>query len=676
MIHRLIDTVLASLVFAGSLQAATSPTGTPPPKSAVIASLGLEDGRMITVPAPILDADGRTARVLLPLGDGVLGLKLRQHSVRAEGFQLLADTGTNGLEAREAPPVETYRGFAEGHPGSLVAISIHPDGIAGRIQFGDGRELWIEPATGDPAGPRPRRHLVYQTIDIRPTDAHCGVPDQPGDPAPRVHPVGPPPNTDQLRMGGLCKAQIVIDCDFPFFQRMGEDIVALARRVDLVLNTMNLQYNTEVGIDHRLTAIVVRTSSGVDPYVGAILCDVPGTAGLEDQVATIWDPANLPLIERDIAHLFTGRVSGGVIGCNFTGVVCDEDAYGVSAIDYNGNLASSTDLLAHELGHGWGASHCPCNSPPYTMNASITGVNQFRPDITIPRITNYRDANDDCLDCGGASTVGCGEGPQSCYAGSTTLSTHCRDEACCILVCAIDPFCCSSSWDTECAVQAVSNCAGCGDPAAGSPFEANGTPGCLDVACCEIMCGLDPFCCEYAWDQTCADDAIFECGECGDPDAGSAYQPHPGIGSSDTSCCALACVEDFFCCTQAWDQNCVNFALTICAGCGEDDAGSPFLANGTQGCDDLECCGLVCSADAFCCETAWDAQCAARAAISCDGWCLGDLNFDGTVQGDDLGLLVAEWGSTSAPLADFDGNGTVDGSDFGLFLGNWGTCGY
>ena len=676
MIHRLIDTVLAGLVFAGSLQAAAGPTGTPPPESAVIASLSLEDGRLITVPAPILDADGRTARVLLPLGDGVLGLKLRQHSVRAEGFQLLADTGTNGLEAREAPPVETYRGFAEGHPGSLVAVSIHPDGIAGRIQFGDGRELWIEPATGDPAGPRLRRHLLYQTIDIRPTDAHCGVPDQPGDPAPKVHPVGPPPNTDQLRMGGLCNAQIVIDCDFPFFQRMGEDIVALGRRVELVLNTMNLQYNTEVGIDHRLTAIVVRTSSGVDPYVGAILCDVPGTAGLEDQVATIWDPANLPFIERDIAHLFTGRVSGGVIGCNFTGVVCDENAYGVSSIDYNGNLASSTDLLAHELGHGWGAIHCACNSPAYTMNASITSANQFRPDITIPSITSYRDANDDCLDCGGASTVGCGDGPDSCFAPSISGNAHCRDEACCILMCAIDSFCCTEEWDENCASRARTTCAGCGDPASGNPFEANMTPGCLDRDCCEIICTADPFCCATAWDETCASDALVACGDCGAASSGSPYQPSETGGTSDADCCQTVCTNDPFCCLSQWDVFCARDAMGDCAGCGLEESGSPFVANGTPGSDELACCEAVCPIDSFCCESDWDAICASRAALACDGWCLGDLNFDGTVQGDDLGLLVAEWGSTSATLADLDGNGTVDGADFGLFLGNWGTCGY
>jgi hypothetical protein len=40
------------------------------------------------------------------------------------------------------------------------------------------------------------------------------------------------------------------------------------------------------------------------------------------------------------------------------------------------------------------------------------------------------------------------------------------------------------------------------------------------------------------------------------------------------------------------------------------------------------------------------------------------------VDGADLGLLLAGWGSSSP---DLDGNGTVDGADLGLLLAAWGT---
>lgn len=46
-----------------------------------------------------------------------------------------------------------------------------------------------------------------------------------------------------------------------------------------------------------------------------------------------------------------------------------------------------------------------------------------------------------------------------------------------------------------------------------------------------------------------------------------------------------------------------------------------------------------------------------------------DLNRDGTIDGADLGILLAAWGS-SGP-GDLDGNGIVDGADLGLLLAAW-----
>lgn len=46
-----------------------------------------------------------------------------------------------------------------------------------------------------------------------------------------------------------------------------------------------------------------------------------------------------------------------------------------------------------------------------------------------------------------------------------------------------------------------------------------------------------------------------------------------------------------------------------------------------------------------------------------------DLDGDGLVDGADLALLLAAWGSTGP--ADFDGSGSVDGADVGILLGSW-----
>jgi formylglycine-generating enzyme required for sulfatase activity len=50
----------------------------------------------------------------------------------------------------------------------------------------------------------------------------------------------------------------------------------------------------------------------------------------------------------------------------------------------------------------------------------------------------------------------------------------------------------------------------------------------------------------------------------------------------------------------------------------------------------------------------------------------GDFGLDGSVDGKDLGYLLASWDSAD-PFADLDGNGLVNGADLGTLLANWGT---
>lgn len=47
-----------------------------------------------------------------------------------------------------------------------------------------------------------------------------------------------------------------------------------------------------------------------------------------------------------------------------------------------------------------------------------------------------------------------------------------------------------------------------------------------------------------------------------------------------------------------------------------------------------------------------------------------DLNGDGTVNGNDLAMLLGNWGGSGT--GDIDGNGTVDAADLAILLGNWG----
>ncbi len=51
-------------------------------------------------------------------------------------------------------------------------------------------------------------------------------------------------------------------------------------------------------------------------------------------------------------------------------------------------------------------------------------------------------------------------------------------------------------------------------PGAGPCCSFNDFPGCDDPVCCSLICGMDPFCCDVAWDTICVDEATVDCESC------------------------------------------------------------------------------------------------------------------------------------------------------------------
>ena len=160
-----------------------------------------------------------------------------------------------------------------------------------------------------------------------------------------------------------------------------------------------------------------------------------------------------------------------------------------------------------------------------------------------------------------------GEG-DCCSANGTP---GCDDLVCCVEVCVTDPFCCDVQWDSICASVANETCAACGAgcPGTGNCCEANGTPGCDDFFCCALVCAGDPFCCDTAWDSTCALQAAGACSICstGCPGGGDCCVNNGTPGCNDEACCELICESDPFCCDSFWDGVCAGQAQELCDVC-------------------------------------------------------------------------------------------------------------
>jgi hypothetical protein len=83
-------------------------------------------------------------------------------------------------------------------------------------------------------------------------------------------------------------------------------------------------------------------------------------------------------------------------------------------------------------------------------------------------------------------------------------------------VCAVDPYCCTTSWDQTCVAEVNSyGCGNCGTTGSGNCCSAHVTPGCSNPSISNCVCSLDPYCCTNDWDPLCADEVVdFGCGIC------------------------------------------------------------------------------------------------------------------------------------------------------------------
>ena len=54
-------------------------------------------------------------------------------------------------------------------------------------------------------------------------------------------------------------------------------------------------------------------------------------------------------------------------------------------------------------------------------------------------------------------------------------------------------------------------------------------------------------------------------GGCGDPEAGSCFWAHPGVGCDNATCCTAVCAVDPTCCSVGWDIDCAEAAAQECA---------------------------------------------------------------------------------------------------------------
>ena len=95
-------------------------------------------------------------------------------------------------------------------------------------------------------------------------------------------------------------------------------------------------------------------------------------------------------------------------------------------------------------------------------------------------------------------------------------------------------------------------------------------------------------------------------------------------------CAAAVCAQDAYCCSTAWDSQCVGEVDQFCAnscgsngggggGCGHDECSTGDALY--SACSD--CATAVCGADPYCCNSSWDDTCVSEVSDYCSPGCGG-----------------------------------------------------
>lgn len=169
-------------------------------------------------------------------------------------------------------------------------------------------------------------------------------------------------------IGGEIEVGVLGDAQFSAF--------GTAARIIARMNVVDGIFTEQLGI--LITPVDLTIfNGGNDPFTGTDAID------LLEQLRS-YRQSRPALQTRGITHLMTGRnLDGNTAGIAYIGSVCDA-RHGVSLSEASGGDATAPLIIAHELGHNFGAPHdnepgsvCAGTPGSYLMNPFLNGSDDF-----------------------------------------------------------------------------------------------------------------------------------------------------------------------------------------------------------------------------------------------------------------------------------------------------------
>lgn len=280
-----------------------------------------------------------------------------------------------------------YRGTLRNRPGSWVRLTRTPTGDYGAVW--DGEEFYtLSPAAvvgrslAQPVAAQPNETLIYREVDTNAAQgqAFCAITD-PAAGTTQSSPVGSSYKSlvgelqgtfsQATDLRGQIELALIGDNEFVARNPVDPQAALLAR-----LNIADGILSTQAGVTLLATQFELFPGTA-DPFTSK----APST--LLDQLASYRE--STPAVRsRGLAHLVTGtNLDGNTVGMAYLSALC-QPRFGVSLSEDRGSSISiSALIMAHEIGHNFGAPHdgeagaCSATPQSFLMSPSLNGSPTF-----------------------------------------------------------------------------------------------------------------------------------------------------------------------------------------------------------------------------------------------------------------------------------------------------------
>ncbi len=300
-------------------------------------------------------------------------------------MQLLPNSGfvdqlPSAQKRRLKKKVQTYRGTLQGVANSWVRLNKVGPRLSGMIW--DGQEIYVIDNSQDLAGAldgvptdlQTPFTLVYRLKDSEWRNSECALAPGAGEAGGMsglVQELRSIAAQTQLPADREISVAIVADTHFMRLNSLDPEAAVLGR-----MNIVDGIFSEQVGVHLKIAQIRLLDDNG-------LLTATDPRELLRQFSAFVNTPA---MGNPGIAHLFTGRGLGaGAAGIAYTGGLCSP-IYGVGLSELRRTGTAGALIVAHEIGHNFGAPHdnsasSICGRTPgrYIMNPAVNGATQFSP---------------------------------------------------------------------------------------------------------------------------------------------------------------------------------------------------------------------------------------------------------------------------------------------------------